>query len=311
MRNHRMFVLGAGLLALSLFAAACGDSGGDDTGGGASASAEPKGELVVGVSGAFAENQLVAEMYAQVLEANGYTVKRELEIADRAVGNEALTAGEIDLKPEYTGFDLPQYDESAPTNGDPAAVAAALSAAVASEGLVTYAHSPANSTNVFVVLPETAEANNLTDMSSLAAVAGGFKLGAPPDCPKSDFCIPGLKDTYGIEFADFKPLDFGGPKTVAAVDSGAVEVGELFSLDPTIVDKGYVVLTDDMNLQANGNFIPVVREEVASDELGALLDSVTTTLTDENMRDMVGQVVNDKRDVADVASEYLTGAGIL
>jgi osmoprotectant transport system substrate-binding protein len=313
MRKHRMFVLGAGLLALSLVAAACGDSGGDDTGGGATdtASAEPKGEIVVGVSGAFPENQLVAEMYAQVLEANGYTVTRELEIADRAVGNEALAAGEIDLKPEYTGFNLPLYDKNAPTNGDPQAVADAHAAALEPEGLVTYAISPANSTNVFVVTPETAEANDLSDMSSLAPVAGDLTLGAPPDCPKADFCIPGMKETYGIEFGDFKPLDFGGPKTVAAIESGAVDVGELFSLDPTIQDNGYVVLTDDKQLQANGNFVPVVREEVASEELGALLDSVTTTLTDENMREMVGQVANERRDVADVASEYLTEAGIL
>lgn len=314
MRKHRMIVLGAGLLALSLFAAACGDSGGDDPSDGATepAGAEPKGELVVGVSGPFAENQLVAEMYAQVLEADGYTVARELDIADRAVGNEALAAGEIDLKPEYTGPELLYYDAKAPTNGDdPQVIADALAAAVEPEGLVTYAISPANSTNVFVVTPETADANSLTDMSSLADVAGDFTLGAPPDCPKIPFCIPGLKETYGVEFAEYKPLDFGGPKTVAAIDSGAVDVGELFSLDPTIVDRGYVVLTDDQNLQAYGNLIPVVREEVASDELGALLDEVTTTLSDENMLEMIGQVVNDKRDVADVASEYLTGAGIL
>jgi osmoprotectant transport system substrate-binding protein len=190
-------------------------------------------------------------------------------------------------------------------------VADALSGAVADSGLVTYAISPANSTNVFVVLPDTASANSLTDMSSLAPVAPQMTLGAPPDCPKADFCIPGLKETYGVEFGEFKPLDFGGPKTVAAIDSGAVQVGELFSLDPTITDKGYVVLTDNENLQSNGNFIPVVREEVASEELGALLDSVTTTLTDDNMRDMVGQVQNDKRDVEDVASEYLTSAGII
>jgi osmoprotectant transport system substrate-binding protein len=314
MRKHRMFVLGAGLLALSLFAAACSDSGGDgDTGGSTSASesSAPKPELTVGVSGPFAENQLVAEMYAQVLENAGYTVNRELDIADRVVGNEALVDGEIDLKPEYTGFDLPEYDKNAPTNGDPQAVADALSGAVADDGLVTYAISPANSTNVFVVLPETASANNLTDMSSLAAVAGQFTLGAPPDCPKAAFCIPGLKDTYGIEFAEFKPLDFGGPKTVSAIEAGAVQVGELFSLDPTITDKGFVVLTDDKNLQSNGNFIPIVREEVASEELGALLDSVTTSLTDDNMRDMVGQVLNEKRDVEDVASEYLSSIGLV
>ena len=315
MRKHRMFVLGAGLLALSLFAAACNDSGGDDdTGGSASASesSAPKPELTVGVSGPFAENQLVAEMYAQVLENAGYTVSRELEIADREVGNKALADDEIDLKPEYTGFDLPLYDKNAPNERRPSGRRRCPRRAPwPTTGLVTYAISPANSTNVFVVLPDTASANSLTDMSSLAPVAGQMTLGGPPDCPKADFCIPGLEETYGIVFGEFKPLDFGGPKTVAAIDSGAVQVGELFSLDPTITDKGYVVLTDNENLQSNGNFIPVVREEVASEELGALLDSVTTTLTDDNMREMVGQVLNDKRDVEDVASEYLTNAGII
>jgi osmoprotectant transport system substrate-binding protein len=164
---------------------------------------------------------------------------------------------------------------------------------------------------VFVTLPDTASRYSLTDMSSLEPVAGELTLGGPADCPKADFCAPGLEETYGVVFKEFKPLDFGGPKTVAAIDGGAVDVGVLFSLDPTIQDKGYTVLVDDENLQANGNFVPVVREEVASDELGALLDSVTTTLTDENMREMVGKVVNDKQDVADVANEYLTAQGIL
>ena len=75
-----------------------------------SASSAAKGELTVGVSGAFAENQLVAEMYAQVLENAGYTVNRELDLATREVGDAALEAGEIDLKPEYTGFELGFWD---------------------------------------------------------------------------------------------------------------------------------------------------------------------------------------------------------
>ena len=54
----------------------------------------------------------------------------------------------------------------------------------------------------------------------------------------------------------------------------------------------------------------MVREEVASEELGALLDSVTTTLTDDNMRDMVGQVQNEHMDVEDVASQYLSDMGM-
>jgi osmoprotectant transport system substrate-binding protein len=225
MRKHRTFVLGAGLLALAMFAGACSSGGGDNnTGGGGTPSPAAKGTLVVGVSGAFPENQLVAEMYSQVLENAGYTIKRELDIKSRAVGNAALASGKLDLKPEYTGFDLPEYDKNATTNGDPATVAKALSDAVASAGLVTYAYSPANSTNVFVTTPETAQKNNLTDLSSLAPVAGQMTLGAYADCPTADFCIPGLKETYGIEFGDFKPLDPGAP-TVAALDSGAIDVG--------------------------------------------------------------------------------------
>jgi osmoprotectant transport system substrate-binding protein len=311
MRNHRMLVLGASLLSLALFASACSDSGGDDTGGATSATAASKGELTVGVSGNFAENQLVAEMYAQVLENAGFTVNRELDIATRELGDTALEAGEIDLKPEYTGFELGAWDENATTNGTPQEVADALATAAAAKGLVTYEISPANSTNVFVTLPATASDNDLTDLSSVAPVAGDLTLGAPADCPDAPFCLPGLKKTYGIEFGDVKALDPGGKKTVAAVDSGLVDVAEFFSLDPVITDKGYTVLADDKNLQANGNFVPLVREEVATDELGALLDSVTTTLTDDNMRDMVGQVQNEQRDLADVANEYLTQAGIL
>ena len=207
MRNHRMFVLGAGLLALTLFASACSDSGGDDDTGGATTAPEPKPELTIGVSFNGPESQLVAEMYAQVLENAGYTITREFEISERAVGNEALASGDIDLKPEYTGPQLLFYDEKAQVSGDdPQAIADALAAAVQPEGLVTYAISPANSTNVFVVTPDTAEANGLTDMTSLADVAGELTLGAPPDCLDIAFCIPGLKKTYGIEFAEYKPL---------------------------------------------------------------------------------------------------------
>ena len=309
MRKHRTLALGAGLLALAIVAAACNSGGGSSTT--PSASSTSKGTLVVGVSGAFAENQLVAEMYAQVLEHAGYTVNRELNIASRDVGNQLLADGKIDLKPEYTGFDLPLYNKNGVTNGPPAKVAAALATAVAPAGLVTYKFSPANSTNVFVVTPATASKYHLTDLSSLAPVAGKLTFGAPPDCPTAAFCIPGLKKTYGITFGNVKLLDTGGPKTVAAVQAGAVDVGELFSLDPTITKDGFTVLTDNKNLQADGNFIPVVRKAVATPELGQLLDSVTTTLTNTNMLAMVDKVENEHEDVSTVAKAYLQQQGLI
>jgi osmoprotectant transport system substrate-binding protein len=318
MRNHRSIVLGAALLALTLFAGACA-SGGDDDGAGDGSTpsptetetTEPKGTITVGVSGAFAESQVVAEMYAQVLEDAGYTVQRELNIDSRDVGNAALQNGDIDLKPEYLAFELPTLDEEADTEGSPDEVAARLQAAAEANGLTTYAYSPANSTNAFVVTPATADRLSEPSLSALADIASELTLGAPPDCPRRDFCIRGLESAYGITFAEFRPLDFGGPQTVEALRAGAIDVGLLFSLDPTIYGERWVVLQDDEGLQPAGNFVPLVRQEVDSDELRSLLDPVTQSLTDEVMLDLVGRIVIDEEDIGDVARSHVESAGLL
>jgi osmoprotectant transport system substrate-binding protein len=314
MRKHRTLVLGAIFASMALIAVAC-SSGGDENSPSTQTSATDapmdKGDIAVGVSGAFAENQLVAEMYAQVLEQSGYTVSREFDLESRDVSNTALENGEIDLKPEYLGYELPTLDKNADASGTSEEVYGRLVTAAGDNGLVVYAYSPANSTNAFAVTKAYADENSVTSLTELAPLAGDLTLGGPPDCPKRDFCIPGLEDVYGITFADFKPLDFGGPLTVSALKSGAINVGLLFSLDPNINTEDFVVLTDDENLQVAGNFVPLVREEVANDELGATLDAVTTTLTDAEMIDMVGQVQNDHMDVSDVANDYLTQKGLL
>jgi osmoprotectant transport system substrate-binding protein len=313
MRRSRTFVLGATVLALALLAGAC-SSGGDDSGvqssGGSSVPAE-KGSLTVGVSGAFPENQLVAEMYAQVLENAGYTVDRQLDLGTRELSDQALYSGDIDLKPEYLGFELPSLDPEADTTGTADEIAALLAPLLEAKGVKLLDFSPANSTNAFVVTPDTADSLGLATMSDLAPVAGDLTLGAPPECPKRPFCIPGLKETYGIEFGDFKPLDFGGAQTVAAIDSGAVDVGLLFSLDPTIEDKGWIALTDDKDLQAAGNFAAEIRDDATNPEIEGLLNAVTASLTDDGMRAIIAKVAIEKQDVGDVATQYLKDQGLL
>ena len=71
------------------------------------------------------------------------------------------------------------------------------------------------------------------------------------------------------------------------------------------------MLEDDKNLQPAGNFVPLVRKEAATDELRALLDPVTTSLTDDDMIDMIGQIVNDQKDVADVAAAYIQAKSLI
>jgi osmoprotectant transport system substrate-binding protein len=311
MRRFRRTALGAALLALTLLGSACA---GDESGGGEDQGASPKaqkGSIAVGVSGAFAESQLVAEMYAQVLENAGYEVERQLNLEAREVSDSALFSGEIDVKPEYLAFELPKLDESADTTGTAEEVYPRVQDAAAAKDLVALTFSPANSTNAIVVTPDTADQHGLSTTSDLAPVASELSFGAPPDCDTNYACAEGLKEVYGIEFAEIKSLDFGGPQTVAAVKSGAVDVGELFTLDPTITQEGFVVLEDDKDLQPAGNFFALIRQDALNDEVEQLLDSVTTSLTTEGMLELVGRVQVDQEDVSAVAESFLTDAGLL
>ena len=301
MRINRKLALGAALLALALVAGACGSGGGK----------KAKGTVTIGVSGGFAENQLVAEMYAQVLEKAGYTVNRQLDLGGREVSDAALFAGQIDIKPEYLGYELPKLDASADTSGTPEQVYPRFVAAAKAKGITALAFSPANSTNVFVVTPATAQKYNLSKVSDLAAIAGQLVFGAPPDCESNNACKAGLQSVYGVTFKEIKALDFGGPLTVAAIEGGAVDVGELFSLDPTITQKGWVALQDDKSLQVAGNFVAMVRDQVVTDDLTKLINSVTEKLTTDGMLALVGKVQIDKQDVAAVATQFLKDNGLL
>jgi osmoprotectant transport system substrate-binding protein len=307
-----MFVLGATLTALGLLLGACGSGGDDQPGSTNTGAPEPdRGEVTVGVSGAFAESQIIAEMYAQVLEKAGYTVDTQLDLDSREISFKALERGEIDVVPEYLGSLLLFLDPNAKASGDPQENAAQLEALLAAKDITLLEPSAAQDQNAFVVTQETADANSLATMSDLAPVAGDMTLGGPPECPQRPFCIPGLKKVYGITFGDFKPLDVGGPLTVEALASGEIDVGLLFSTDPSIDSRGFVLLEDDKQLQTAENITPVVSNSVLNDEIASLLNAVSAQLTTEEVTQLVGKVVNDKEDPADVAQAFLEEYGLL
>ena len=142
-------------------------------------------------------------------------------------------------------------------------------------------------------------------------VASQMTLGGPPECPERPFCIPGLKDTYGIEFADFEELDPGGPLTVKALAGGKIDVGLLFSTSSTIVDNDFVILEDDKNLQTAENITPVVRDEVLDPTIEEVLNNISATLTTEGITELNGRVELDKEDPADVAADHLEQEGLM
>jgi len=145
------------------------------------------------------------------------------------------------------------------------------------------------------------------------ALSTTLVLGGPPECPQRPFCLLGLEEVYGLSFAEFKPLDAGGPITVEALKNGSVDVGLLFTSDPAIALNGFVLLADDKQLQLADNLVPIVRTDVleASPEIGDLLDAVTAQLSQDALTDLNCQVASDQVDPADAAEAWLTGSGLL
>jgi osmoprotectant transport system substrate-binding protein len=305
MRRFRSTALGAALLAMALVASACADEEAPGGGGGG----EAKASLTVGADN-FAEAEIVAEMYAQVLENAGYDVSREFGTT-RETRIPAMESGEIDLAPEYLATLLLFLDPNAEASSDAEAVSGDLSPLLEEKGLTTLEASPAIDTNAFVVTEATAQEHGLSSVSDLKPVAGELTLGGPPECPERPFCIPGLKQVYGIEFGEFVPLDAGGPLTVEALGTGEIDVALLFSTQSVIADEGWVLLEDDQHLQAADNITPLIRSDLVNAEVTELLNGVSAALTTENMTELNGRVEIDGEDAATVAEEFLTEEGLL
>lgn len=311
-RSSRPALLLAGAVAVSLALSACGSSSDPlassssassaAASSGASESGAATGTITIG-SANFPENATLANIYAEALRAKGIDVATNLNIGERAVYIKALQDGSIDLVPEYSGVLLQHFDKTA-TAVSSEDVFTALQAATPA-GLKVLAQSEAQDKDSIAVTKATAETNNLKSIADLTPVASTFVLGGPPEFATRPTGIPGLKEKYGLTFKEFKPLDVGGPLTVAALTGDQIQAGNLFTTDPTIAANEFVVLEDPNNLFAAQNVLPLINADKASPEVTEVLDAVSKKLTTEGLIELNTKVQVDKEDSAQVAQEWV------
>jgi osmoprotectant transport system substrate-binding protein len=158
-----------------------------------------EGSINVGSSN-FAESNIAAQLYGQALEAAGVEVSYTPDIGARDVYYPALTSGEIDLVPEFTGTLLGFLDGEATPSPDVEEVLSALRPLAEEDGVTILEPAEADSVNTFVVTQETADEYGLAQVSDLAGVEDPLVLGGPPECPERPYCLVGLQDTYGLTF---------------------------------------------------------------------------------------------------------------
>lgn len=318
--------LAALIAVLALLLAACGDEAGsgseadeddnteaeaddgDDEGADEGAENEELGSLTVG-SVDFDENVIVAAMYAEVLADAGYDVERRFQLGTREAVLPALEGGELDVIPDYIGSAVEFIDTGA--TGDTAETADLLRDLLSEDGIAVLEPADAQNKNALVVRSETAEEHGLETTSDLADVAGDLVLGGPPECPERPLCLIGFEETYGLEFAEFQPLDAGGPVTVQALADGDIDVALLFSTDESISENDWVLLDDDQGLQPAENIAPLVREDALGDTLEERLNALSAALTTEEITELNRQVRLEGADPEDVAADWVADQGLV
>jgi osmoprotectant transport system substrate-binding protein len=305
---------------LVLLLAAC--SGGEEPSAGGesegAAGSEPategeseieRGEVTIG-STDFTEQQIVGEMYALVLEDAGYTVDRRYQLGSREVVFPALQSGELDITAEYVGTLLEFINGGAGEATSDTQETLGLLQERLDENLTVLEPSEAQDSNALAVTQETANQLNLSKVSDLEG-QNDLVLGGPPECPQRPLCLPGYEETYGLEFASFRPLDPGGPLTTEALNNGDIDVGLVFSTQGAIAANDWVVLEDDKGLQPAENIVPAVRKDVLNGEVEELLNSVSAALTTEKVIELNRRVDIDGEAAEDVALDFLETEGVL
>ena len=302
----RIFVLGASMVALALVTTSCGSTGGP------SSSATPKGTITV-ASFNFSESIILAHIYGGALKNKGYTINYRDKLGNREIVEPALENGQIDLYAGYAATDLTFVEKKQSVTLDAGTDAQAnvqkLNSLLSSKGVKALNPSPAVDQNAFAVTKAEADQNHLVKLSDVSAVASGWTLGGPPECPQRPFCQQGLESTYGLHFKAFKALDAGGPLTYAAFKSGAINIGLVFSSDGAIAANNLVVLEDDKHLQQADNIVPLIRTAVANSEVTALLNSIDAKLNTPDLTAMNKSADVDKLDPADLAATWLKNHG--
>lgn len=235
--------------------------------------------IVIG-SGDFPESQIIAEIYAQALQANGFEVGKRMGIGSRETYIPALKDHSIDLVPEYIGnlllYISPRSDA---TTLD--AVERELDQRLPGD-LSILTPAPATDTDTVSVTGQTANSWNLKTIADLAVHSAEVRFGAPSAFATRPAGLPGLRQKYGLEIkpGNFVAIDDGGGAvTVRALLEGRVNAANVFTTSPAIPQNHLVALDDPEHNFVAGNIVPLLNSQKRSPRLKAVLDAVSAKLT--------------------------------
>jgi glycine betaine/choline ABC-type transport system substrate-binding protein len=312
-------------IAASLALAACGGSNDDSTstsasGGQTSASSgntiqsssANKGKTVTIGSKNFTEEFILGEIYAQALQAAGYTVKKQLNLGSEQIALKAVKSGQVDAYPEYTGTALTSFFDKKATDvpRDEQKAYQEAKAGFAKSNLTALPATPFTNSNGVGMLKSKAQKLAITNISDLTSKGSSLTLYGTPECRQRPDCLLGLQDVYKIKFKKFVPVDPGLRHKV--LDSGQADTSIVFTTDGQLAQGKELLLKDDKHMFPPYNVTLVFRNEALKKlgpEAQKTIALVQKGLTTEAMQELNSRVDIDKQTPQQVAKDYLTESG--
>ncbi|MFE2034915.1 ABC transporter substrate-binding protein [Streptomyces scopuliridis] len=267
--------------------------------------------LTIGSAG-FTESDLLAQMYALLLNRAGYHT-RILSVTNREIYEPALESGQIDVVPEYAAtfadwLNAKAHGPDAKPVGSPdlGATMKALRSLATPRGLTVLDPGRAVDQNAFAVAASYARKHRLRALSDLGGSRLPVRLAAGDECVRRPYCEPGLKKTYGIDITGIDPKGVGTTPAKRAVQNGQDQMVLTTTTDATLDQFGLVLLADDRHLQNADYIVPVVnRARAGGKGVTTALDKLNTVLTTKDLASLNQQVDSWRRLPEDVARTYL------
>ncbi len=270
------------------------------------------GEKVVVGSKNFTENEILAEMMAQIVEKNTkIEVERKINMGGTLVCFEAIKKGQIDLYPEYTGTAL--MDElKLPVNNNSAEVYDTVSEKFESQfGIKWLKRLGFNNTFALALPAAVAQKNHIESISDLVPYAKGYVLGGAQEFFNRDDAYKGLIKAYGLTFKGTSKMD--DSLKYQAISQNKVQVIDAFSTDGQLKALNLKVLKDDKNFFPPYDAAPIVREDTLKKypQIEDLLNKLGGLMNDETVQELNYKADNQKESVEKVASDFLKEKGLI
>jgi osmoprotectant transport system substrate-binding protein len=304
--------------ALSVGLAACGSSSSSSSSSSATTTASTsaaggpgagKPAVTIGDKN-FAEENILGALYAQALEAKGYTIKLKDNVGSSEIIFKELTAGQLDMYPEYTGALLSAVAEQ---TKEPASADAAYQEAktfVESKGFTLLEKTPFYDSNALITLPAYASENQLSSIADLKPLGKKVKLGGAPEFTTRFEGSIGLKKEYGV-VPTFVPVSI--ELSYKAIEDGQVNVQSVFSTDGQLLGGKFKVLADPKHVFGFQNVAPIINKKVLDAEGPAFaetINKVSALLTIPAIQQMNKAVSIDKQSASSVAAQFLKANGL-